>query len=77
LQSFSDCIAGWSKEPQWETTMFFNKCIEGKLGVYLLLEIFISEDWMVNLMSIYIKNIIAKDLDFNDIINFVMEMLAQ
>jgi hypothetical protein len=29
---------------------------------------FIGEDWMVNLMIIYIKEIIAKALDFNDII---------
>jgi len=29
---------------------------------------FIGDDWMVNLMIIYIKKIIAKVLDFNDII---------
>jgi hypothetical protein len=28
----------------------------------------IGQDWMVNLMIIYIKKIIAKALDFNDII---------
>jgi hypothetical protein len=43
----------------------------------LLLEIFIGEDWMVNLMIIYIKKIIAKDLDFNDIIKKIMGMSAQ
>jgi hypothetical protein len=35
---------------------------------------FIGEDWMVNLMIIYIKNIIAKDLDFQDIIKNIMGM---
>jgi hypothetical protein len=38
---------------------------------------FIGEDWIVNLMIIYIENIIAKALDFNDIIKFFMEMLTQ
>jgi hypothetical protein len=38
---------------------------------------FIGEDRMVNLMIIYIKKIIAKALDFNDIVNFFMGMLAQ
>ena len=38
---------------------------------------FIGEDWMVNLMIIYTKNIIAKVLDFDDIINFFMGKLAQ
>jgi hypothetical protein len=55
----------------------FYKCIEGKLGMCLLLAMFIGEDWMVNLMIIYIKNIIAKALDFNDIIKKIMGMLAQ
>jgi hypothetical protein len=34
----------------------------------LLLAMFIGEDWMINLMIIYIKKIIANVLDFNDII---------
>ena len=38
---------------------------------------FIGEDWMVNLMIIYIKKIIAKALDFNDIIKKIMGMSAQ
>jgi hypothetical protein len=38
---------------------------------------FIGEDWMVNLMIIYIKKIIAKALDFNDIIKNIMGMSAQ
>jgi hypothetical protein len=38
---------------------------------------FIGEDWMVNLMIIYIKKIIAKVLDFNDIIKKIMGMSAQ
>jgi hypothetical protein len=74
LQSFSDCKAGWSKELQWENDNVFYKCIEGKLGIFLLLAMFIGEDWMVNLMIIYIKNIIAKALDFNDIIKKIMGM---
>jgi hypothetical protein len=48
-----------------------------KLGMCLLLAIFIGEDWMVNLMIIYIKKIIAKALDFNNIIKKVMGMSAQ
>jgi hypothetical protein len=38
---------------------------------------FIGEDWMVNLMIIYIKKIIAKALDFNDISKKIMGMSAQ
>jgi len=37
----------------------------------------IGEDWMVNLMIIYIKKIIAKALDFYDIIKKFMGMSAQ
>jgi hypothetical protein len=77
LQSFSKCKVGWSKELQWENDNVFYKCIEGKSGICLLLAIFIGEDWMVNLMVIYIKKIIAKALDFNDVINFFMGMSAQ
>jgi hypothetical protein len=72
LQSFSDCKVGWSKELQWEIDNVLYKCIEGKLGISLLLAMFIGEDWIVNLMIIYIKNIIAKALDFNDIIKKIM-----
>jgi hypothetical protein len=68
LQSFSDCRASSPKELQWENDNVFYKCIEGKSGICLLLAMFIGEDWMVNLMIIYIKTIIAKALDFNDII---------
>jgi hypothetical protein len=68
LQSFSDCIAGWSKELQLENDNVFYKCIEGKLGICLLLATFIEEDWMVDLIIFYIQKIIAKALDFNDII---------
>jgi hypothetical protein len=77
LQSFSDCIATWSKELQWENDNVFYKCIEGKLDMCLLLAMFIGEDWMVNLMIIYIKKIIAKALDFNNIIKKIMGMSAQ
>jgi hypothetical protein len=38
---------------------------------------FIGEDWMVNLMIIYIKEIIAKSLDFNDIIKSFMGKSSQ
>jgi len=48
--------------------------MEGKLGICLLLAMFIGEDWMVNLMIIYIKKIIAKALDFQDIIKNIMGM---
>jgi hypothetical protein len=75
LESFSDCRAGWSKELQWENDNVFYKCIEGKLGICLLLAMFIGEDWLVNLMIIYNKKIIAKTLDFNDIIKKIMGML--
>jgi hypothetical protein len=68
LQSFSNCKGDWSKELQWENDNVFYKCIEGKLGICLLLAIFMGEDWMVNLMIIFIKKIIAKASDFNDII---------
>jgi hypothetical protein len=54
LQSFSDYIAGWSNELQWENNNVFYKCSEGKLGICLLLAMFIGEDWMVNLVIIYI-----------------------
>jgi hypothetical protein len=74
---FSDCILGWSKELQWENNNVFYKCIEGKLGICLLLAMFMGEDWMFNLMIIYIKKIIAKALDFNDIIKKIMGMSAQ
>jgi hypothetical protein len=70
LQLFSDCRAGWSKELQWENDNVFCKCIEGKSGICLLLAMFTTKDWMINLMIIYIKKIIAKALDFDDIIKF-------
>jgi hypothetical protein len=38
---------------------------------------FIGEDWMVNLMIIFIKKIIAKALAFSDIIKFFMGMSTQ
>jgi hypothetical protein len=62
---------------QWENNNVFYKCIEGTLGICLLLAMFIGEDWMVNLMIIYIKKIIAKASDFNDIIKTFMGMSAQ
>ena len=77
LQSFSNYIAGWSKELQWENDNVFYKCSEGKSGICLLLEMFIGEDWMVNLMIIYINKIITKALNFNDIIKFFMWMSAR
>jgi hypothetical protein len=39
-----------------------------------LLAMSIGDDWMVNLMIIYIKKAIAKALDINDIIKKIMEM---
>ena len=38
---------------------------------------FIGDDWMVDLMIIYIKKIIAKALDINDIIKKIMGMSAR
>jgi hypothetical protein len=77
LQPFRGNRAGWSRELQWENDNVFYKCIEGKSGICLLLAMLIGEDWMVNLMIIYIKKIIAKALDINDIIKFSLGMLAQ
>ena len=45
----------------------YYECIEGKLGICLLLVISIDNDWMVNMMIIYIEKTIAKALDINDI----------
>jgi len=77
LQSFNDYKACWSKELQWENDNVFCKRIEGKSGIGLLLAMFIGEDWMVNLMTINIKKIITKTLDFNDIIKFLLRMSTQ
>jgi hypothetical protein len=55
----------------------FYKCIEGKSGIYLLLAMSIDDDWMVNLMIIYIEKTNAKALDINNIINNNMEMSTQ
>jgi len=77
LQLFSDCKASWSKELQRENDNVLYKCIDGKLGICLLLAKFIGEDWMVNLIIIYIKNIITTALDFNDIIKKIMGMSTQ
>jgi hypothetical protein len=76
LQSFSVCRAYWSKELQWENANVFYKYIEGKLGICLPLAMFNGEDWMVNLVIKYIKKIIAKALDFNDITKKFMGMSA-
>jgi hypothetical protein len=74
LQLFSNYKVCWSKELQWEDDNIFYKCIEGKLGICLLLAMFIGEYWVVNLMIIYNKKIIAKALDFNEIIKKIMGM---
>jgi hypothetical protein len=37
----------------------------------------IRDGWMADMMIIYIKKIIAKALDINGVINFVMEMSTQ
>jgi hypothetical protein len=37
----------------------------------------ISDDWMVDLMIIYIEKTIAKALDINDIIKNIMGMSTQ
>jgi hypothetical protein len=43
-----------------KTTMSFTSALKEKLGMCLLLAMWIGEDWIVNLMIIYIKKIIAK-----------------
>jgi hypothetical protein len=55
----------------------FYECIEGKSGIRLLLAMFIGDDWMVDLMIIYIEKTIAKPLDINDIIINIMGMSAR
>jgi hypothetical protein len=64
-------IACWPKNCNGKlTTILFRnayyECIEGKLGVYLLLVMSIDDDWMVGLMIIYIEKTIAKALDVNN-----------
>ena len=54
----------------------FYECIEGKSGIYLLLAMSIDNDWLVDLMIIYIEKTIAKALDINDITNILMGMLV-
>jgi hypothetical protein len=71
MQSFSDYKVGWSKELQWENDNVFHKCIEGKSGICLLLAMFVGNYWMVNLMIIYIKKIIAKALDLMTLSNLL------
>ena len=46
----------------------YYKCIEGKLGIGLLLVMSIDDNWMVDLMIIYIEKTIAKALDIYNII---------
>ena len=60
-----------------KTTTFSTSALKGNLSICLLLAMFIGEDWMVDLIIIYIKKIIAKALDFNDIIKKIMAMSAQ
>jgi hypothetical protein len=52
----------------------FYECIEGKSRIYLLLAKYVGNDWMVDLMIIYIENTIAKTLDVHDIIKKIMGM---
>ena len=45
------------------TNLFHNvfyECFEGKLGICLLLTMSIGDDWMVDLMIIYIEKTIVK-----------------
>ena len=82
MQSFSDCTVGSSKVLQWENDCgyfcnVFYECIEGKLAIYLLLAMSIGDDWVVDLMIIYIEKTIAKALDINDFMNFFTGMSTQ
>ena len=67
------------KNRNGKTTMVFfplcfYECIEGKSCICLVLAISIGDDWMVDLMIIYIEKTIAKALDINDIIKFFTGM---
>ena len=55
----------------------FYKCIEEKSSLYLLLVMFIGDDWMVVLLIIYIEKIIAKALNIDNIIKKIMGISAR
>ena len=57
--------------------LFHYECIEGKSGIWLLFVMCIGDDWMLDLMIIYIEKTIAKALDINDIIKNIMGMSAR
>ena len=71
------------KRTQWKIesgsfSQCFLQCIEGKLGIYLLLMMYIEDDSkMVYLMIIYIEKTIGQALNINDIINKIMGMSAR
>ena len=46
----------------------FYYCIEGKSSICFLLAMSTCDDWMVDMMIIYIKKIVTKVVDSNDII---------
>jgi hypothetical protein len=48
--------------------MFTMSILKKKLGISLLLVMSIDDDWMVDLMIIYIEKTIPKALDINDIV---------
>ena len=49
----------------------FYECIKKKSGICSLLTMFIGDDWMVDLMIIYIEKATPKALNINDIIKFL------
>jgi hypothetical protein len=65
------------KRQQFFFRNVFYECVEGKSGICLLLAMSIGDDWMVNMMIIYIEKTFGKALDINDIIKAFMGMSAQ
>jgi hypothetical protein len=65
------------KRQQFFFRNVFYECVEGKSGICLLLAMSIGDDWMVNMMIIYIEKTFGKALDINDIIKTFMGMSAQ
>ena len=59
-----------------KTTIFSTSALKESWASTYYWQCFLGEDWMVNMMIIYVKKIIAKALEFNDIIKFSMGMLA-
>jgi hypothetical protein len=73
LQSFSNYKHASKKNGNGKTTTgffrnVFYEFIKGKLSICLLLTMSIGNDWMIDMMIIFVGKTIAKALDINDII---------